>query len=211
MTAGSEPINERPRRALAIPPQAKMFKKVTLAVLAIVITVAAVVVINTLRYGRGSTADVPAVDDSVDAEAAAERLAATVRFKTVSYQDPGRTDPDAFRALHAYPRVSVRPLAHPNDPSPVSSPASPFYQRLGQAIHEVSPEDELVVAPYLVIAQTDSRHFAPLADVVYRLVGARVTAEELAGFHGTDESLAISEYARVIKVFYRFLRLASAG
>ncbi len=104
------------------------------------------------------------------------------------------------------PRVKVAPLAKPSDPSPVSSLASPFYQRLERSIREVSPEDDLIVAPYLVIAQTDSRHFAPLSDAVYRFLGARVTAGELNGFHGTDESIAVTEYARAIKVFYRFLR-----
>ncbi len=104
------------------------------------------------------------------------------------------------------PRVMVRPRANRNDPSPVSSLESPFYQLLERSIHEVSPEDDLIVAPYLLIAQTDSRHFIPLSDAVYRFLGARVTGEELDGFHGTDESIAVSEYARAIKIFYRFLQ-----
>ena len=69
-------------------------------------------------------------------------------------------------------------------------------------------EDDLVVAPYLLIAQTDSRHFTQVSDGVYRFLGARVTGEELDGFHGTDESIATAEYARAIKVYYRFLRAA---
>ncbi|WP_447980597.1 M20 family peptidase [Candidatus Nitrospira bockiana] len=38
----------------------------------------------------------------IDGHAAAERLAAAVRFKTISYQDPAESDRTAFLALHDY-------------------------------------------------------------------------------------------------------------
>ena len=103
------------------------------------------------------------------------------------------------------PRVTITPLGNRNDPSPVSTPEGPFFRHLERSVREVSPEDDLIVAPYLLIAQTDSRHFIPISDAVYRFVGARVTGDELNGFHGTDERIAVEEYARAIRVYYRFL------
>ncbi len=79
-----------------------MLKKITLAALGVVAAVAAVALVNTFRYGRRPPMEVAAVDVTVDAEAAAQRLAAAVRFATVSHQDPGRIDRDAFTALHGY-------------------------------------------------------------------------------------------------------------
>ncbi len=133
------------------------------------------------------------------------RASAVVNFRIL----PGdTTDSVTERVIQVIddPRVTVESLGHRNDPSGVSSQESPFYRRLEQSIREVSPEDDLIVAPYLLIAQTDSRHFTPLSNAVYRFLGARVNAEELDGFHGTDENIAVAEYARAIKVFYRFLR-----
>ena len=133
------------------------------------------------------------------------RASAVINFRIL----PGDTaDSVTERVIRVIddPRVAVAPRSNRNDPSPVSSRSTPFYQRLERSIHAVSPEDDLVVAPYLLIAQTDSRHFTPLSDAVYRFLGAKVTGEELDGFHGTDESIAVAEYERAIKVYYRFLR-----
>ncbi len=133
------------------------------------------------------------------------RASAVVNFRIL----PGDTTEsvtERVRRVIDDPRVTVAPRANRNDPSPVSSQDSPFYQRLERAIHEVSPEDDVIIAPYLLIAQTDSRHFTALSDGVYRFLGAKINAEEFDGFHGTDESIATTEYARAIKAFYRFLR-----
>ncbi len=134
------------------------------------------------------------------------RATAVVNFRILSGDTADSVTERVIRVIDD-PRIIVRPRSNRNDPSPVSSTESPFYRRLERSIREVSPEADLVVAPYLLIAQTDSRHFIPLSDGVYRFLGARVTAGELNGFHGTDESIAVAEYARAIKVFYRFLRL----
>ncbi len=132
------------------------------------------------------------------------RASAVVNFRIL----PGDTaDSVTERVIRVIddPRVTVRPRPNRNDPSPVSSPEGPFFRHLERSIHEVSTEDDLIVAPYLLIAQTDSRHFIPLSDAVYRFVGARVTGDELNGFPGTDERIAASEYARAIRVYYRFI------
>ncbi len=138
------------------------------------------------------------------------RASAVVNFRIL----PGDTSDSVIRRVTRViddPRVAIQPRSNRNEPSPVSSPDGPFFRQLEQAIREVSPEDDLIVAPYLVIAQTDSRHFAALTDAVYRFLGARVTSDELDGFHGTDERIAVSEYARAIRVYYRFVVAATGA
>ncbi|MCS6912988.1 MAG: M20 family peptidase [Myxococcales bacterium] len=65
---------------------------------------------NTLRKGSRQERPEPAEPIPLDAEAAARRLGQAVQFRTISYQDPGRLDPEAFVGLReflvrAFPRV----------------------------------------------------------------------------------------------------------
>jgi carboxypeptidase PM20D1 len=64
----------------------------------------------------------------------------------------------------------------------------------------------MVVAPGLVIAGTDSRHYTPLTDNIYRFSPMRFKSEDLARLHGTNERIAISNYVEVIQFYHQLLR-----
>ena len=88
-------------------------KKLLLALLGVVALLAVVLAANTARATRGaapmSVAPVPVAVDSVGA---IMRLAAAVRFPTVSYEEGTQVaDSAAFRALHEHLRMSF-PLVH---------------------------------------------------------------------------------------------------
>ena len=67
-------------------------------------------------------------------------------------------------------------------------------------------KDDLIVAPYLLIAQTDSRHFIPLSEATYRFLSLKVDADQISGFHGTNERVSVEEYGRAVEVFYQLIR-----
>ena len=71
---------------------------------------------------------------------------------------------------------------------------------------EVSTDEPPVVAPYLLVAATDSRHYIPVADNIYRFTAVTITPEILSGLHGTDERIAVEEYIRAVKFYYQLLR-----
>ncbi|HEU5284256.1 MAG TPA: M20 family peptidase [Burkholderiales bacterium] len=107
-------------------------------------------------------------------------------------------------------RVRIAPAgALRSEPSPVSSVRSEAFRSLQRAVEAVFPE--ALVAPSLLVGATDSRHFTPLADNVFRFRPARTGTDDVARFHGVDERLAVENYAEFIGFYMRYLREAAGG
>ncbi len=79
---------------------------------------------------------------------------------------------------------------------------------MNRAIREIF--SDAVVAPGLMVAGTDSSHYAGIADSIFRFSPLRATTEDLKRFHGTNERLSVEGYADMIR-FYRRLLEAAAG
>ncbi len=69
--------------------------------------------------------------------------------------------------------------------SRISDVGSPGFKILERTIRQVFPD--CIVAPYLVMATTDARHYAEISDCILRFVPIRVTREDLKRIHGTNE------------------------
>ena len=101
------------------------------------------------------------------------------------------------------PSIRIEALPGGTEPSPVSASGAAGYQAIARTLRELSPT--LVVAPGLMIAATDSRHFADIADNVYRFMPVRARAEDLARFHGTNERMSVANYAQIIQFYHRLI------
>ena len=93
-----------------------------------------------------------------------------------------------------------------SDPSPISDTEAFGFQIVQKTIQELFPD--VVVAPSLVIAATDSRYFSEVSEQVYRFMPVQVQREDLQGIHGIDEKISVKNYKRMIG-FYRQLILNS--
>ena len=87
-----------------------MVKKILAGLLALVLLLAAVVAINTVRKGSRQLQVAPLAPVAVDGAAVADRLAEAVRLRTISSRDDAELNADQFQALHAllhkrFPRV----------------------------------------------------------------------------------------------------------
>lgn len=113
------------------------------------------------------------------------------------------------RRAIADPRVVVtlRPGMR-SEPSPVSPASGEGFRAVARTVREVFPDT--VVAPWLVLGATDGRHYAGVADAVYRFAPFRLVPEDLARIHGTDERIAIASYADLIRFYHRLLAAAAA-
>jgi len=103
-------------------------------------------------------------------------------------------------------RVAVQ-ISNPefsSNPLPLSETENFAYRVIQRSIQEIYPD--VVVAPSLVIAATDSRHFQEVADNIYRFQPLKLDREQLRKFHGIDECISIKNYERAIR-FYRQLML----
>ena len=132
---------------------------------------------------------------------------ATVNFRLL----PGDTEAsvtDHVRSTIANEKISIATFPGNTDPPPVTGTASPSYAALTRSIREVFPD--VIVAPGLMIAATDSRHYAALTDNIFRFSPVRANSDDLKRFHGTNERLSIEGYADMIR-FYRRLIENTAG
>ena len=133
--------------------------------------------------------------------------AATVNFRLI----PGDTQAsvtDHVRSTVNNGRISVEPFPGNTDPPPVTGTSSQSFRTLNRTIREIFPD--VVVAPGLMVAATDSRHYAEIADNIFRFSPVRSNSDDLKRFHGTNERLSIDGYADMIR-FYRRLMENGAG
>lgn len=96
----------------------------------------------------------------------------------------------------------------PREPTPVSSTKSQGWALITAAAAAQAPGAP--IAPYLVVAGTDSRSFSGVSEDVYRFMPAHFTIKETGMIHGTNEHMTIENLSRMIK-FYTQLIATSAG
>jgi carboxypeptidase PM20D1 len=90
------------------------------------------------------------------------------------------------------------------DPPPVTGTGSASFRQLNQTIREIFPD--VVVAPGLMIAATDSRHYSDVADNILRFSPVRANSDDLKRFHGTNERLSIKNYGDMIRFYIRLVQ-----
>lgn len=127
---------------------------------------------------------------------------ATVNFRLL----PGDTRANVMahvRGAAPSERFELRALPGASEPSPVSPTDSASYQLINRTVRELFPG--VLVAPGLMIAATDSRHFQDISDHIYRFSPVRAKPEDLARFHGTNERIASANLAELIRFYQRLL------
>ncbi len=98
--------------------------------------------------------------------------------------------------------VDIRVL-YGTGPAPVSPHAGPEWDTLASAITDIFPET--IVAPYVMLQASDSRHFAAISPTVYRFLPFDLTLAERGTLHAKDESIRVSTYLRGIRFFDRLI------
>ncbi len=99
--------------------------------------------------------------------------------------------------------VAVSLLPSPQLPAAVSPTNGTIFPRLQRTIHEIYPE--VLVAPYQLVAITDSRHYRQLTDNIYRFRPQFMGAQDLDRIHGVDERISIEDFDRLIRFYKRFI------
>ncbi|MEO1262481.1 MAG: M20 family peptidase [Bacteroidota bacterium] len=100
--------------------------------------------------------------------------------------------------------VTLSTNGHANEPPPISGMDQFGYSVLQTTVREVFPQ--AVVAPSLVVATTDARHYIPVSKNIYRFNPVKVERSQVGGIHGTDEKINTEAYKNTIR-FYRQLLL----
>jgi carboxypeptidase PM20D1 len=133
---------------------------------------------------------------------------ATVNFRIL----PGDTTQSVLehvRGLVGGDSLEVRMKSQGRDPSPVSPTDAPAFGLLHRTIEEIFPD--AVVAPGLVLAGTDSRHYAAITPNVYRFAPFRYDADDLKRPHGIDERMSVAGFLDGVRFYVRLVENASGA
>jgi carboxypeptidase PM20D1 len=104
-------------------------------------------------------------------------------------------------------RVKLSVLGSPSEPSGLSPAEGAPWELLDRTIR--SCFEGVIVAPSLVLAATDSRHYAGLSDHVYRFTPMRLNPNDLDRIHGVNERIPTGDYMVMIQFYAQLLRGSS--
>lgn len=140
------------------------------------------------------------------------RAEATVNFRIL----PGDTKEQVMehmrsKVAQATGSSSFELLALPGavNSSKIAPTNSAQYAVLNKTIREIFPD--ALVAPGLMVAGTDSIHYGPISEHIFKFSPVRANAEDLKRFHGTNERLGVDNYADAIRFYHRLISEVSAA
>ena len=118
---------------------------------------------------------------------------------------PGDSSVSVFRMVKNLiddERISVSIVDNVVEASKVSSVKSEGFKLLNVVISKIYPD--AIIAPSLLIAQTDSRYFRKVTENIFRFIPVRMNDKILDSMHGTNEKIGIHDFMESI-AFYRLL------
>jgi carboxypeptidase PM20D1 len=151
-----------------------------------------------------TTTAVTMVEGGVKENVLPETATATVNFRLL----PGDTGEDVLthvRDAIEDDDVDVEML-RVGEASPVADPESASFELLRASLAEVMPD--VLVAPFLTVGGTDTKHYVDLAENSYRFNPLRVGPDDLKRAHGVNERIAVENYAEFIAFGDAVLRRA---
>eukprot|EP01132_Coremiostelium_polycephalum_P002218 gene2218-2735_t len=101
------------------------------------------------------------------------------------------------------PRVLIN-VTHRLDPAPVSSADTPTFKLLQKTILQEFPE--VIVAPTIMVANTDTRWYWDLSKNIYRFCPQRLITDDLSRIHGINERISTSNYKQIVDFYYHLIR-----
>ncbi|WP_042462774.1 M20 family peptidase [Neobacillus dielmonensis] len=63
-----------------------------------------------------------------------------------------------------------------------------------------------VIAPYLMFAGSDAKHYDAVSENTYRFLPVQITSEDLNRMHGTNEHISIKNYLNAIKFYMEVMK-----
>ncbi|MBQ3481681.1 MAG: M20/M25/M40 family metallo-hydrolase [Oscillospiraceae bacterium] len=118
-------------------------------------------------------------------------------------QDSVRAALSSIRSIVRDPDVELRILKS-FEPSPISRTDCEGWRRVSRAVS--GTWRGCLVAPYLMVQCSDSRHYRKLSDRVYRFSAMDLTKEERASIHGSNEHIRLETACRAVEFFMRLMK-----
>ncbi len=91
------------------------------------------------------------------------------------------------------------------EPSPISEVYCDAYYKVAQAVKDTWKD--AIVAPYLMVQCSDSRHYKDISNHVYKFSAMALTKEERASIHGNNEKIRLEAITQAVEFYIRLLKL----
>jgi len=102
------------------------------------------------------------------------------------------------------PRLKIATLPIRVEPSAVSDIEAASFQLIHRTIRQAIPE--ALVAPGLLVAASDSRHYAALTKNIYRFLPITLRSEDAKRYHGINERISLQDYERCVRFYLQLIR-----
>lgn len=89
------------------------------------------------------------------------------------------------------------------EPSRISQTDCPAWNAVASTVAQTWPGT--IVAPYLMVQCSDSRHYGRISDHVYRFCAMDMTAEERKSIHGNNEKIRLESIEKTVEFYIRLL------
>jgi carboxypeptidase PM20D1 len=89
-------------------------------------------------------------------------------------------------------------------PSPISETNCPAWDKVAASVAETWRG--CVVAPYLMVQCSDSRHYGTISNHVYRFSAMDLTSEERKTIHGNNERIRLDCACRAVEFYIRLMK-----
>ena len=90
-----------------------------------------------------------------------------------------------------------------SNPSNVSNINSPSFNIIHKTIKEIY--NDILVAPGLVVATTDSRYYQSISKDIYRFMPIALSSDDLSMIHGYNEKISVSAYLDMIQFYIQLI------
>ncbi|MEM8964565.1 MAG: M20 family peptidase [Acidobacteriota bacterium] len=135
-------------------------------------------------------------------------VSAVVNFR-IHPEDRSADVIDHVRRVIDDERVTVEPTSLLSEPATVAPVEGEAWDALTSAVRTVY--SDAILAPSLVVAATDARHYRRLTDRVYNFTPVVLTEDDLTRIHGVDERIGIDTYADTIRFYRELIRVVAGG
>jgi carboxypeptidase PM20D1 len=154
-----------------------------------------------------TTTAVTMIDAGVKENVVPQRAEARVNFRVL----PDEAPEDVIAAVKDRiddPQIEVTP-GRPWTGNPgVADFGGEGYARIRVALEAAAPD--FVVIPGMLMATTDSRHYAKLTPNVYRFHPMTVDVEDATGIHGTNERIPVEGVVRGLGIYRELIQRVGA-
>lgn len=90
------------------------------------------------------------------------------------------------------------------EPSPISEVDCPAWNKVASAV--ANTWRGCIVAPYLMVQCSDSRHYGMISNHVYRFSAMDLTSAERSTIHGNNERIRVETAAKAVEFYIRLMK-----